>query len=311
MLNLNFKNSGRGYLEISFSWFFAVLVGIMILSLAIFAVTKIIKVGQTAQDVKVGKEIGILLNPLETSFEVGKTTSLSLPVETRIFNKCSNNGIFGKQSFQISQMSLNKWTQTDLNVSFVNKYVFSNGFVEGKKFYLFSKPFDMPFKIADLIFITSVNDEYCFVNPPEEISDELLALNQGNLLVNNCSDKSIRVCFGGGNCDISVNYNLNYVTKGSQKFYFEGDALMYAAVFSDKDVYECQLKRLMQRGEQLSLLYKNKATFVVWTGCKSNLDLLGLSNLQKSFVSSLGLASISRLADEIKEKNDVAECKLW
>ncbi|HLD55527.1 MAG TPA: hypothetical protein VJB35_04675, partial [Candidatus Nanoarchaeia archaeon] len=92
MLNLNFKNSGRGYLEISFSWFFAVLVGIMILSLAIFAVTKIIKVGQTAQDVKVGKEIGILLNPLETSFEVGKTTSLSLPVETRIFNKCSNNG---------------------------------------------------------------------------------------------------------------------------------------------------------------------------------------------------------------------------
>ncbi|HLD55148.1 MAG TPA: hypothetical protein VJB35_02700, partial [Candidatus Nanoarchaeia archaeon] len=188
---------------------------------------------------------------------------------------------------------------------------FSNGFVEGKKFYLFSKPFDMPFKIADLIFITSVNDEYCFVNPPEEISDELLALNQGNLLVNNCSDKSIRVCFGGGNCDVFVNYNLNYVTKGSQKFYFEGDALMYAAVFSDKDVYECQLKRLMQRGEQLSLLYKNKATFVVWTGCKSNLDLLGLSNLQKSFVSSLGLASISRLADEIKEKNDVAECKLW
>src|SRR3989339_392757 len=213
MLNLNFKNSGRGYLEISFSWFFAVLVGIMILSLAIFAVTKIIKVGQTAQDVKVGKEIGILLNPLETSFEVGKTTSLSLPVETRIFN--------------------------------------------------------------------------------------------------NCSDKSIRVCFGGGNCDVFVNYNLNYVTKGSQKFYFEGDALMYAAVFSDKDVYECQLKRLMQRGEQLSLLYKNKATFVVWTGCKSNLDLLCLSNLQKSFVSSLGLASISRLADEIKEKNDVAECKLW
>src|SRR3989339_656939 len=266
MLNLNFKNSGRGYLEISFSWFFAVLVGIMILSLAIFAVTKIIKVGQTAQDVKVGKEIGILLNPLETSFEVGKTTSLSLPVETRIFNKCSNNGIFGKQSFQISQMSLNKWTQTDLNVSFVNKYVFSNGFVEGKKFYLFSKPFDMPFKIADLIFITSVNDEYCFVNPPEEISDELLALNQGNLLVNTCSDK---------------------------------------------EVYECQLKRLMQRGEQLSLLYKNKAAFVVWTGCKSNLDLLGLSNLQKSFVNSLGLASISRLADEIKEKNDVAECKLW
>src|SRR3989339_754158 len=308
MLNLNFKNSGRGYLEISFSWFFAVLVGIMILSLAIFAVTKLIKVGQTAQDVKVGKEIGILLrseisfswffavlvgimilslaifavtklikvgqtaqdvkvgkeigillNPLETSFEVGKTTSLSLPVETRIFNKCSNNGIFGKQSFQISQISLNKWTQTDLNVSFVNKYVFSNGFVEGKKFYLFSKPFDMPFKIADLIFITSVNDEYCFVNPPEEISDELLALNQGNLLVNNCSDKSIRVCFGGGNCDVFVNYNLNYVTKGSQKFYFEGDALMYAAVFSDKDVYECQLKRLMQRGEQLSLLYKNKA----------------------------------------------------
>jgi hypothetical protein len=43
-------------------------------------------------------------------------------------------------------------------------------------FYVFSTPFEMPFKIADLIYITSTKDKYCFISPPEDIEEELEGL---------------------------------------------------------------------------------------------------------------------------------------
>ena len=302
----------RGYLQISFAWLFAILVGAVILFLAIFLSTKLIRTEQTSMGAQTGKEIGILLNPLETSFETGKTTSLTLPVETRIYNKCNNNGVFGNQIIQISQKSFNKWTETDIDIAFSNKYIFSERYVEGKKFYVFSKPFEFPFKVADLIYITSSLEKYCFVNPPEDIEEELSDLGQENLLIEDCSDsKNIMVCFEDSDCDINVNYYSKYVEKDDEKMYFGGDALMYAAIFSNSDVYECQLKRLMQRVENLALLYKDKALFVAETGCHSNLNLIELVNAAGSFSSSEELYEMNYLVEDIKEKNDLAECVLW
>jgi len=85
--------------------------------------------------------------------------------------------------------------------------------------------------------------------------------------------------------------------------------LMYAAIFSDAVVYECQLKRLMKRTGQLALLYKDKAAFVSQTaGCNTNLNLIGLSNAANSWNLNL----VSSLAEDIKIKNeDNSECRLW
>jgi len=311
-LQLVIKMNKKGFLQISFAWLFAILVGAVILFLAIYLSTKLIRTEQTSIGAQTGKEIGILLNPLETSFETGKTTSLTLPVETRIYNKCNNNGIFGNQIIQISQKSFNKWTETDIDIAFSNKYIFSEKYVEGKKFYVFSKPFEFPFKVADLIYITSSLKKYCFVNPPEDIEEELLDLEQQNLLIEDCSDsKNVMVCFGDSNCNINVNYYAKYVEKNNKKMYFEGDTLMYAAIFSDSDVYECQLKRLMQRVENLALLYKDKAIFIAETGCHSNLNLMELVNIAGGFSSSEELYEMNRLVEDIKEKNELAECALW
>ena len=267
----------KGYLQISFAWLFAIIAGIFILFLSIFMATKLIQTEQTAQSAKVGKEIGILLNPLETSFETGKVNSLLMPVETRIYSECNNKGNFGNQIIRISQKSFKEWTDTNIDVYFENKYIFSDNPVEGKEFYLFSKPFYFPFKVSDLIYITSSLKKYCFSNPPEEIEEELLALKQQNIIVGECTnpDELVMVCFGNAKCDINVNYNLKYVEKNNEKMYFEEDVLMYAAIFSDKQVYECQLKRLMQRINVLASLYKDKATFLSQkTECSSNLNLL-------------------------------------
>jgi len=306
----------KAFLQISFAWLFAIIIGAVILFLAIYLSTKLIRTEQTSIGAQTGKEIGILLNPLETSFETGKTTSLSLPVETRIYNKCNTNGVFGKQIIQISQKSFNKWTETDIDISFPNKYIFSEAYSEGKKFYIFSKPFDFPFKVADLIYITPVLEKYCFINAPDDIEKEIKDLKQENLLVENCANsENIQICFNNNACDINVKYNgvENSVKKDGKTMYFEGYALMYAAIFASREIYECQLKRLMQRVENLALLYRDKASFISGTGCHSNLNplLLRLSNNAGDLINSEELSSINNIVEDIKEKNDLAECALW
>src|SRR3989338_4452091 len=152
----------RGFLQFSFAWLFAIIVGVFILVLAIYAATKLISTEQTALDASSAKEIGILLNPLETGFESGSKNSITLPSETRIYNRCSIEGNFGRQIIKISQYSFGKWTDTDVNVGFSNKYVFSDDYEEGKTFYLFSKPFNFPFKVTDVVYLSSLQKKYCF-----------------------------------------------------------------------------------------------------------------------------------------------------
>jgi len=304
--------NNKGYLQISFGWLFAIIVGAFILFLAIYATTKFIGMEETTLSAKTGKEIGILLNPLETSFETAKATFFTMPVETRIYNKCNNYGDFGKQIIQVSQKSFNKWTETNIDVGFANKYIFSEKEVEGKKFYIFSKPFEFPFKVADLIYMIPSTKKYCFIDPPEDIEDEIDELNQENLLLEkDCSEENIKICFNSGDCDINVNYYVGYVEKNKEKVYFEGDTLMYAGIFADSDVYECQLKRLIQRVENLALLYRDKAMFISRTGCHSNLNLVTLISAANNLKSSSDLTSFNSLVENIKEENDYSNCKLW
>ena len=289
--------------------------GGFILFLAIFASTSIIQTEQTSTDAQTAKEIGILLNPLETGFETGKTNSIIIPSETRIFNRCNNDGFFGRQIIKVSQKTFGEWTDTNVDVGFSNKYIFSENFVEGKKFFLFSKPFEFPFKVTDLIYLTSAEKKYCFLNPPEQIEDEISSLNQENLLLTNCDVNSVRVCFNSNsNCDITVNYGSRYVDKNNERMFFYTDSLMYSAIFSEKEIYECQLKRVMQRAEQLSLLYIDKAEFISREGCNTNLnqELLELNNLENNFRSSENFNNnIINLVNKIETRNKIAECKLW
>lgn len=303
----------QGFLQVSFPWLFAMIVGALILFLAIYGVTRLISIEETIQDVKISKELGILLNPLETGFEEAKTSSLTFAVETRITNRCNSLGNFGKQYFQISTKSRDKWTNTDIqSEGFPNKYILSKEIVEGKRMMIFSKPFDFPFKVSDLIYITSSNDKFCFIDAPDDIQEELENLNQENLLVEDCEDDEgvTKVCFSSNSdCPITVNYNNGYVEKRGEKLYFEGDALMYGAIFSDEMIYECQLKRLMKRVSSLVLLYDNKAEL---TGCGADPDFLPLINSANNFGTSRDLFSIAQLVERIESRNNQNSlCRLW
>ena len=300
-------------MEIPFAWLFAIIVGGFILFLAIFAATKITDTEEEVIGASASKEIGILLNPLEIGFESAKTTFVTLQRESRVYNRCDNDGNFGNQMISVSQKSLDKWTKPSVNVSFQNKYIFSEEFVEGRTLLIFSKPFEFPFKIADVVYITSSKKQYCFVDPPKEISDELSNLNQQNIFIEDCPETSEKVCFSG-DCEIKVNFASKYVEKNSERMYFPENSLMYAAIFSDPSVYECQVKRLAQRGEKLVDLYIEKEISISGRNCKSNLN--GELSLLKSTFGNVDKSvnintAVVNEVERLKEKNEASLCRLW
>ncbi len=88
---------------------------------------------------------------------------------------------------------------------------------------------------------------------------------------------------------------------------------MYAAIFSEADLYECHLNRLMQRVVSLSEIYKDKAELVARTGCNFDLtnDLTVLINQVNNLDSSVDLVGIFSNAETTGIKNELMECKLW
>lgn len=312
----------RGFFQISFAWLFAIIAGAAILFLAIFFSTRLIHIGQSETSSEAQVQLAALLDPLETSFQSGEVATLQVPTETRIYNNCSNRtGTFGKQIISISQKSFNKWSTPTAGTSFQNKYIFSQGIVEGKDFALFSKPFNLPFKVSDLIYLTSLTKDYCFVAPPTRIGNEISTLGQSNIKLendrNNCRDSDITVCFAGQACDIKVDYSgaddssSGQVTKDGKTVDFAGDALMFGAIFSDAGDYECQLERLVQRASQLVSVYNDKKT-IVGSECTSEVNLQQLSNDLGSYADSGDLAGILEDAKNVETQNDNSgRCRLW
>jgi len=313
-------------LEISFAWLFSLIVGAFILFLAIYGVVKLMGVQEGSIDAESAKQIEVILNSLETNFETSTKTILTMPAEARIYNKCDPYGDFGQQGIRVSQKSFGDWTRTNYEPTFYNRYLFSNEYEEGKTFYLFFKPFEFPFKVSDLIYLSSANVKYCFAGMnSQKLKDserELKNLGQTNLLLNSeeeCinRDDVFTVCFDNSNCDIEVDYNedtsTGSVTKNYNEnrdtVYFYGDALMYAAIFSEKNIYECQLQRLMKRTSKLAEIYQEKSALIARTGCTSTQAgyLNGLKNIE--IKDSSELKSYISLVESIKSGG--GGCELW
>lgn len=316
----------RGFLQISFAWLFGIIAGAIILALAIFMVSKITHTGQYQTSAEVQKQISVLLNPLESGVQSGQVTTLDIASPTRIYNVCNNqSGIFGEQSLSVSQQSFGKWSTQSQGISVPDRYIFSDNVTEGKEFLLFSKPFDFPFKVADLIYLTSASVKYCFTNTPAAIDTELSNLKQSNIVLENdpslCPAGTVEVCFtnaNGGGCsnekvNVTVSYQSNTVTKDGNTVVFSGDALMYAAIFSDKQIYDCQLQRLMGRENELAKIYQGKVSLIQSAGCNIGFssDLSALEKSSGGYRSESDLASIIQTVSKLQQDNEFSSCQLW
>jgi hypothetical protein len=325
----------KAQMNLSFGMIFAIIAGAFILVLAIYGAVKFSKLENQAIEGEISKTIGVLTNPLESSFESSQIITINSPVETRIYNTCSppevlgneepNKNYFGKQKISTSQISYKKWTEPQMNVSFSNKYFFSKYPTEGKKFYMFSKTFEIPFKVADLTYIFSEKEKYCFIGIEDiedgDLKEKIEHLNNPSLLTNTeeCPEESINVCFSSSSdCDMKVYYNEGggRVIKESSgdELYFEGESLMFAAIFSDKSSYECQLKRLIQRASSLAEIYNKKYDLMINDlNCDSSMKIkmMALRSALEAYDAPERISEIKIIADSLETENKWSECPLW
>jgi len=314
-------------IEMGFNWIFALIVGAFVLFIAVYGAFKFADISTTSVNTQTSAQLIGLLDPLETGISTGESKQLNFKKESRIHLSCDeiSNKPFGRQFIAFSEKSLgNKFSEPGERVQIKTKYVFAENLLQGKSFSVFSKPFEMPFKIADLIVISS--EDYCFYGAPNKIKKSIESLNLNNVVVSkdlsNCS-KMTSVCFGDYDCDIVVKnlcdfnceepYEIGRVVKENENLYYTGD-LIYAAIFSNKEIYECNIKRLMNKFNELSEVYIGKINITTSQGCSSTiaLPLTNMMQASQDVNSSANLINLYKNSQVIDATNQGSGgCKLY
>jgi len=289
---------GKKAQEMQFSWLFALIIGAAILFLAVFFSGKLLETGTYQTEAEMARSIDILLNPFASIRQATITLSkpITLPEKTNISFKCDEINNLQKISILLEK------GKKPFTYSIKNKYIFGSDFY-AKDIWVFGKPFEMPWRVDDFIYVVSGN--YCFVNAPNNIKAELGTLNSSKIkIVNEKCTNAINVCFSGA-CDVPVTYNngKGYVWTKEGNLEFIDDATMYGAVFG-QDVYKCNLNRILKRMEIQASIMIGKSDLLGCSNIKS--DLLGL----KSSAATKSYANIIDYAERIKSENSIS-CPIY
>ncbi|MBS3090459.1 hypothetical protein J4433_01680 [Candidatus Pacearchaeota archaeon] len=316
--------------QIPFQFVFAIIVGAVILFLALFAVSRYMNIQRYQYDTELAAKLSVLLNPIESSIASAVATRIDLPVQTRMQLSCVYSGI-GREDLKIATFSTfgKKWQEYGATQNIYNKYVFSK-FQEGKVLYVFSKPFEMPFKVADLTY--AVMQDYCFVNPPDKVLSELNELNMSNMhavyRLGECRKGSRTVCFQNSACEINVygqcfglcediyDYGIveNRADSKVEIVYYLGLPLMYAAVFSDSEMYKCNVQRLMSRLSLVSKLYAEKSKLLDARGCGTGKlrEKMSVLSTQASYLTKGGnIQMINDFVKQAENENNGLVCRVF
>ncbi|MEK6893167.1 MAG: hypothetical protein AABX07_03095 [Nanoarchaeota archaeon] len=326
---MNIIKNKRGF-EFSFGWLFAIIIGSAAIFIAFYFASDMLNLLKKQENTIVGKQFDILLYPAGTGLEEDKITLISFPVATKLFFECIPSGDFGEQRIKTSVSSTMgaKYQEDAINSRSSDKYIFSQTPLEGKEFLAFVKPFNMPFKVTDLIFIIQKGAQYCIVLAPDALAEDIEKLKEQNNLnstfflaetYETCPKASRKLCFASSRdkrCEIQVIGDK--IIMGDKSFYYdsnlEDNSLLYGALFAAPEIYECQLKRLLKRASELSLLYLNKGASLSSTGCTSGLeqDLMQYSNTLKAINNTPSdLNNIFTMSKEIGRKNNDLSCPLF
>jgi len=300
-----------------FNWIFAILAGGFILFLAIFAAGKFIKTSEQVVYTETAASLISLFDPLETGLASGKAYEITFKKSSKIFLRCDEdlNPPFGRQKISFSEQTFGEtYGEKGQEVSINDKYVFSDDLIEDKKIYAFSKPLFLPFKVNDITIIIPSSQNYCFYDAGEEIRESLEGLELKNIIfVNETSDCSgISVCFSDGkNCQIKVSEIQVVNKKYGKKVYYAGN-LVYGAIFSSPEIYECNVKRIKSKYDQLANIYLNKIKVIERQDCSSNIGPK-LESTLGGINTSIELIGLYNEAKEIDSINNLAKsgCQLY
>jgi hypothetical protein len=324
------KITKRG--DFNFVWMFAIIAGTAILLLAIYGAVKFGTTTSKVQSTELARLVTIVTDPMQAGFAAVRKSTIKLPKETVFEVDCVQDSLFG---YNILSALIRERSNRDFEVSGVpirtnNKYLFISN-KPSKEFYVFSMPISFAFRIADVVIMDS--QEYCFVgledSDVEGIKNGLRTFGDKALFGEmNCTDDSVRVCFGvGGKCDIRVRpgcmdrffceneFEVGVVEKGGDSLEYAGN-LLYPAIFSEKESYSCNVKRLLYRQSVLASIYMDKSSYMSSRDCDSGLmnELRVLGDESFRMSSNLlprDLHEIYFNAKSIKDREERAQCGLW
>ncbi len=316
-------------IAMSFNWIFAIIIGASILFLAIFGAVRFLGTGQQTVNTRAAAQLTSIFDPLETGLASRESNKIFFAKDVKIDFTCEekDNQPFGRQTIIYSEKSFGKYGKESIPVEIVKDYVFAEDIVEGRELYYFSKPFYMPYKIADLMMLSFEN--YCIYKSPKEIQ-QALGQEQENIQYSddfyNCTEASIKVCFEDKEgCDIKVigmcsgfdcnsEYDYGMVVKKNKQLYYDGN-LLYGAIFSSPDIYECNVKRLIGKFNELGLIYLDKISIIEEKGCSSNIrnELNTMLTVSKTISSSKDIPLLLPYSKSINQANMATKsgCRLY
>lgn len=262
--------------EFGFVWIFAIIAGIAILMLMIYGASRIVDTNKNLVDTKLAKSLSIILDPLEAGQAETISSKIRFSKPTRLSLGCFEGG-YGTNFIQIStESNLGKSVEGQA-IQVNDKYIFSDAEDSKEEYYVFSKTFEYPYKIADIIILTS--KKYCFLEAPSRVKSSYSGIEA--ITFDNCTGNEITVCFGRGVCNITVEgicedinceteFDYGFIRKGGQTIAY-ADSLLIAAIVSDKELYNCNVQRLMYRASKIADLLSKKAELATSRGCYTNL----------------------------------------
>ncbi len=318
--------------EFSFVWLFAVIAGTAVLMLAIMGAIRYGKTASVLQDTEIAKGLSVVTDSLQAGFASGRKSMIRFNKETILENFCFESSApdyfgFNELSVLTKERPNKDFEIGGIPIKVSNKYLFVSN-VPGKEFYVFSVPITFAFRISDAIIIDS--QEYCFIGleEQEEIARSFSILgNKAKIGFENCTEDSIKVCFdSGGDCDIKVVpscnalicdglFEVGRVEHEDYSVDYVGN-LLYPAIFSEKENYLCNVKRILYKQSILANLYTQKIAYMSARTCDSDLalelsDLEGVSiDLDSNFIGN-DLFEMYFLAKDIQRKEGGAQCSLW
>lgn len=299
-----------------FAWIFAVIVGALILFLAFYFVGTHLLKQRYEQETVQAQSLEILLNPFAYLGSLGATSysPLELQEKAEIMIDCKIDSLNDLGYNEITVL-IKKAEEPSLPKIAYDKYLYAPQPLTDKNFGAFSKPFEMPWRVADLIILWPSSQEYCFSNAPQDVRSEIEKFNITNIKFENCSQDAIKICWGSGtNCKVKVNaasQTVEHVKEG-RTLYYATDTLMYAAIFSDPQLYNCNLKRLMARLSSETDIYEKKAIALGRKNCNTAYNLMPIRSAAESVFDNPGnIAQLEQAATILKTTNNMADCALF
>jgi hypothetical protein len=312
--------------EMSFNWIFALVVGGIILFIAVYAAINIGNVVKSEKDTESGAQLVSLLDPMGVGIASGTSDIIKFQSPSRIFIKCDSKNYkpFGSEEISFSGKVFGKYGEAGAPISVRNKYLFGKNLTESKEIPFISFPFNMPFKISDLIIFLDGN--YCFYKAPDEIKGDLEGHNALKNIINFTNDtsdcKGKIICFDSADSDCKIkvyndcplfsncdyDYEIGHVVKDGKTFYYAGN-LIYAAIFSDYNIYECNVIRIKARADELYGIYLDKIKVMQGVGCSSTINLDSLRDPINSSDKLPPYYSQGKILDKVNQVADI--CKLY